>query len=240
MVVLESIEQLKQRYTDKYVVVDATVPELARFGNAVGLVKTVNMNGRALVEFDQYLNIGWYDIDLGYLKVVPKPEPKKPTEAKHKSPDKAAEKPAPVKPAAAKAATVAPVAGKPSTADILAAARAKKGTSPAATPAAKASPAEAPATQTAPAAKPTSAGKLSTSDILAAARGKGTAPAVPPATKKAEVKPAPTEAAEEPAPVAVAERPVVEAAPIKKVAAGPKPTTIAEKIEYCRRVDAKG
>ena len=48
----------------------------ARFRNATGQVKTVNMNGRALVEFDQWDNIGWYDIELDFLKVVPKPEPK--------------------------------------------------------------------------------------------------------------------------------------------------------------------
>src|SRR5689334_12738141 len=115
----EHIEKLKREFTDKYVVVDAARPELTRFKNATGMIKTVNMNSRALVEFDQYDNIGWYDIELDFLKVVPKPEPK-PVEAK---------KEAPAKPAAAKA--VAPAAAKPaaaagaksSTADILAAAR---------------------------------------------------------------------------------------------------------------------
>ncbi len=74
--IFEHIEQLKRAFTDKYVVVDATRPELARFRNATGLVKTVNMSGRALVEFDQFDNIAWYDIELDFLKVVPKPEPK--------------------------------------------------------------------------------------------------------------------------------------------------------------------
>ena len=74
--VFEHIEKLKRAFTDKYVVVDATRPELARFGKATGLVKTVNMSGRALVEFDQFDNTGWYDIELDFLKVVPKPEPK--------------------------------------------------------------------------------------------------------------------------------------------------------------------
>src|SRR5689334_21887433 len=68
------IEQLKQDFTDKYVVVDAARPELKRFDGYVGQVKTVNMNGRALVQFDAWNNIGWYDIGLDYLKVVPKPE----------------------------------------------------------------------------------------------------------------------------------------------------------------------
>lgn len=71
------VEQLERRgrgYTDKYVVVVGDRPELARFQGHVGLVKTVNMNGKALVEFlDYHENIGWYDIDLDYLKIVEKP-----------------------------------------------------------------------------------------------------------------------------------------------------------------------
>ena len=84
----DQIEQMKREYTDKYVVVDATRPELARFRDVVGRVKTVNMSGRALVEFDDYhLNIGWYDIDPEFLKVVDKPPPKPPkTEAKKAAP----------------------------------------------------------------------------------------------------------------------------------------------------------
>ena len=42
----EQIEQMKRDYTDKYVVVDGTRPELARFRDVVGRVKTVNMSGR--------------------------------------------------------------------------------------------------------------------------------------------------------------------------------------------------
>ena len=122
--VFEHIEKLKRAFTDKYVVVDATRPELARFKDATGLIKTVNMNGRALVEFDQFDNIGWYDIELDFLKVVPKPDPKaaeKPAAEKPAAAAKPAAKPAAPKPAAAAGA-------KPSTADILAAARTKKGT----------------------------------------------------------------------------------------------------------------
>ncbi|MEM9659280.1 MAG: hypothetical protein AAF961_13055, partial [Planctomycetota bacterium] len=77
----EQIEKVKSEYTDKYVVVDAARPELARFRDLVGQVKTVNMSGRALVEFMEYhLNIGWFDIDPVHLKVVEKPadpEPEK-------------------------------------------------------------------------------------------------------------------------------------------------------------------
>src|SRR3954469_25505335 len=97
----DKIEQMKRDFTDKYVLVDGTRPELARFRDVVGRVKTVNMNGRALVEFDEYhLNIGWYDIAPEYLKVVDKPPPKeKKVEAK-KTAAKTEAKPAAVKPAA--------------------------------------------------------------------------------------------------------------------------------------------
>lgn len=114
------IERLKSEWTDKYVVINSPAPELARFAKTTGQVKTVNMNGRCLVEFDQYNNIGWYDIDPTALKVVPKPLPKPPEEKPAKA--AAAAKPAAPKPAAPKPAA----AGKPSTADILAAARGKK------------------------------------------------------------------------------------------------------------------
>ena len=141
----DQIEKLKQDITDKYVTVDASIPELARFEGHVGQVRTVNMNGRALVQFDAWNNIGWYDIDVGCLTVVPKPEAG--AEAKKADAKRAAPKPA-AKPAAAAGekklsplemarmqgaakpagAKAAPAAGgaKKSTADILAAARSGK------------------------------------------------------------------------------------------------------------------
>ena len=70
------IESLKTEWTDKYVVVSSPAPELARFSRTTGIVRTVNMNGRCLVEFDQFNNTAWYDIDPACLKIVPKPEPK--------------------------------------------------------------------------------------------------------------------------------------------------------------------
>ena len=175
----EAIERLKADWTDKHVVIDSRAPELARFAQATGIVKTVNMNGRCLVEFEQFNNTGWYDIDPTALKIVPKPVPK-PAEAK----PKAAATAATAKPAAARKAApekAVPAAGKrPSTADILAAARAKK----------------------------------------AAA---GAEPAV------AEPEPAAEQAPE----------PVVKPAKAK-AAAGPLPTTTAEKIAWCRTTDAQG
>lgn len=90
---IEQAEHLKREYTDKWVVVDPGVPELKRFVGLTGKVKTINMNCRALVEFDGPANIGWFDIDLGSLTVVDGPVKKeKPAAAETKKP---AEKKAP-------------------------------------------------------------------------------------------------------------------------------------------------
>lgn len=232
--VFPNIEKIKQDYTDKYVVVDPQRPELARFADVVGQVKTVNMSGRALVEFmDYHLNIGWYDIELEFLKVVDKPLPKAKEE----------KKPAPkaeAKPAEAKAAAPAPKpqAGKPSTADILAKLKGGAGAAPAAAPAAKK---EAPATP--PAAESSDKGgapgkvdraKMSVADMIAAAKG-GAAAA--PAAKN---EPAPAPKAE-PAPVAKA--PAAEAAsPVKSeggiVKIDKSGMSIDAMVAYCREKDA--
>ncbi|HEY6565835.1 MAG TPA: hypothetical protein VIY86_15230, partial [Pirellulaceae bacterium] len=149
--VFEDIEELKRVYTDKYVVVDDTLPELRRFRGQTGLVKTVNMSGRALVMFDAFANIGWYDIDVGSLKFVDKPLPKETVKEEKKPVAKPVANPA--------AAAGKPAVGGTSTADILAAARGGKAGAPAAKP-----PAANPK-----AAKP-AAGQPNVSDILAAAR----------------------------------------------------------------------
>lgn len=71
---MEEVESAKQKYTDQYVAIASRRPELMRFAGLVGQVKTVNMNGRALVEWSNYFdNVGWYDIDLRDLMIVPKP-----------------------------------------------------------------------------------------------------------------------------------------------------------------------
>ena len=69
----DQVERLKKQYTDKYVEVDGTVPELRRFQGLTGVVKTVNMGGRALVQFEHPVDISWYDIEPSYLKLVDKP-----------------------------------------------------------------------------------------------------------------------------------------------------------------------
>jgi hypothetical protein len=102
---------LKRQYTDQYVTVQPGRPELARFQGVVGQVKTVNMSGRALVEFGVDNNRGWFDIEPALLTIVDKPPPK-PVEKPEKK--AAAAKPK----AAAKAETPAapkadgPAAGK--------------------------------------------------------------------------------------------------------------------------------
>lgn len=95
---IERAEKLKDLLTDKFVVVDASVPELRRFENWTGKVRTVNMNCRALVEFDGPVDIGWYDIDPDFLKVVDAPVKRAPAPAAAK-PAAAEAKPA-AKPAA--------------------------------------------------------------------------------------------------------------------------------------------
>jgi len=208
------IERLKADWTDKYVVINCSAPELARFAQATGQVKTVNMNGRCLVEFDQFNNTGWYDIDPTALKIVPKPEPK-PAAEKEEKPAKAA----PAAKAPAAKAPPAPGAKKPSTADILAAARAKGGAAPAA---AKAAPA---------AAKPAGA-RPSTADILAAARGGKPKPPVAPAPAEPEAAPEPAATAPEPTVTPNKNK-------AKPAAGGALPTTTADKIAWCRANDAQ-
>ena len=124
------IERLKAEWTDKYVVIDSPAPELSRFAKTTGTVRAVNMNGRCLVEFDQFNNIAWYDIDPSHLKVVTEPLPKPEKQAKAKA-----------APAAKTTSSKAASPQKKSTADILAAARGG-GSKPAVKPAGKLSTAD--------------------------------------------------------------------------------------------------
>jgi hypothetical protein len=227
------IERLKSEWTDKYVVINSSAPELARFARTTGTVKTVNMNGRCLVEFDQFNNTGWYDIDPSALKIVTEPLPK-PAEKEAAKPAATAKPVAAAKPAAAKPAAKAGGAGKPSTADILAAARAKAGGG-AAPAAAKPAAADKKPAAPSPAASAPAGGKLSTAEILARARAAkaGAAAAAPAAEAEEESEPTIAEVAapEVVAPKAAAKKPAT--------AGGSLPTTTADKIAWCRQHDAK-
>jgi hypothetical protein len=64
-------ERLKQQWTDKFVVVDDSRPELRRFQGIVGRVVTVNMNNRCIVDFQDG---AWYDIHPDYLRICPDQE----------------------------------------------------------------------------------------------------------------------------------------------------------------------
>jgi len=68
-------EELKRRWTDKFVRVNADRPELKRFAGIIGRVITVNRNQKAVVDFQDG---GWYDITAAeeYLTVVDPAEAK--------------------------------------------------------------------------------------------------------------------------------------------------------------------
>ncbi|WP_145057830.1 hypothetical protein [Adhaeretor mobilis] len=248
---IEQIEKIKSEYTDKYVAVDASRAELARFKDLVGQVKTVNMSGRALVEFiDYHLSTGWFDIDLDYLKVVDKPAPKPKEEKKPAAKKKAAPKKDAAKPQAEKklsplemarqqgsagkdaAAAKKPKSDKPSsTSDILAAARGG---------AAKAAPKQEAVAKTESSPKPQAAGKvdrgkMSVADMLAAARGGAAAAPAETEQPRDEVapedSPAAEEVVEEAAPAASEE--TSSGGPVDKSS-----MSIDDMLAYCREHDA--
>ena len=218
MLFSESVEALKLQYTDKYVAVDAACPELARFRGAVGQVKTVNMNGRALVEFiDYHLNTGWFDIDLSCLKIVDKPAPKVVAEKKAET----------KKPAAAPATKAPPAAGAKKLSPLeMARAQGAGGAAPAASGL----------------APPPTAEKKSVSDVLAAARGKAAAPGTP-APPAPPAPPAASDLAPEPpaAPPAPLEPtpPAPPAAASGAVKVDRKSMSVADMLAAARKSDAK-
>lgn len=205
----EVIEQLKAEWTDKYVVINSPAPELSRFAKTTGTVRAVNMNGRCLVEFDQFNNIGWYDIDPSHLRVVTEPLPK---------PEKTAvTKTAPA--AKVSSAKTAP-AKKQSTADILAAARGG-GSKPAAKPTEKLSVAEI-------LAKARGSSPEPIAESTAEPTAESTAESTPDQEQLTENSIVAEEMTIE-----------TESLPDKGASAGSLPTTTAEKIAWCRQHDAQ-
>ena len=169
---IEKAERLKKELTDKWVVVAANAPELKRFANLTGKVKTVNMSCRALVEFDGPVDIGWYDIDTSYLTVVDAPQPKK--VAAH-----AEAKPVATATPAAKAA---PATSGGSPLDKIRGASAKPATTTAAAPATGGSPLDKiRAAGSKPAAAPAAAAALGGGSPLDKIRAAGSKPAAAPA-----------------------------------------------------------
>ncbi len=107
----QRIEKLKQEYTGRYVLVDGRRPELARFAGVSARVKTVNFNGRALVQFEG-ADRSWYDVELDHLKVVDPPQPAAEAPSAAEGNRKKQESPAAAGPAAQKVATLAPPEAK--------------------------------------------------------------------------------------------------------------------------------
>ena len=52
-------DEIKREWTDQYVQVNPLYPELKRFEGLVGRVVTVNLNNKAVVDFQDG---GWYDV----------------------------------------------------------------------------------------------------------------------------------------------------------------------------------
>ena len=224
MTVFEHIEKLKRDYTDKFVLVDDRCAELARFKGQTGRVKTVNMNGRALVEFDHYSNIGWFDIDVDYLKVIDRPVVKDEKAAKT---DRPTAKKSPAKaPPASKAADK-----KPSPLEM----------------------ARMQDSGTTASAESTASGAMSIAEKLAAARGNSGATTQPDAAKQTEATAAGA-SAKDPSEMTIAEKlaaaranaepaeETVKADGSNAPATGKDPAqmTIAEKLAAARKADGSG
>jgi hypothetical protein len=254
VMVFPNIEKIKQEYTDKYVVVDPQRPELARFADVVGQVKTVNMSGRALVEFlDYHLNIGWFDIELEFLKVVDKPLPKEKTEkpVAKKPQDKPEGKAAPTtgdkqvadaKKTPATATSKEGASAKASTSDILAKLRGGGGAATAPTKKEGAANPKAPAAEVASSTPgKVDRGKLTVAEMLAAARGgAAAAPAVKsePVAPKAEA-PAPKETpAPAPTPPPATASSESGGSPGGIVKIDKSGMSVAQMVAYCREKDA--
>jgi len=249
----QHIENLQQEYTDKYVVVNEELPELQRFHGMTGVVRTVNMNGRALVEFDGDNNIGWYDIDIDFLRVIDEPLPEEiPAEepAVEKIEEKEDKAPSDLKKArdekgdgemsvdeilaAAKNDTesepAVEVVDKPAAADASAMSvddmlAAARGEA-SGTVAEEEAVGEEDATEEPTVAADASA--MSVDDMLAAARGEASGTV---AEEEAGVEEDATEAVEEPATEEVEQQ---------AASSGELPTDVDGMIAYCQRVDGDG
>jgi hypothetical protein len=66
-------DELKRRWTDQFVQVNADQPELKRFAGVIGRVVTINWNNQALVDFQDG---AWYDISPDFLTTLDPAEAK--------------------------------------------------------------------------------------------------------------------------------------------------------------------
>lgn len=65
-------DELKARWVDREVRVDAESISLRRFAGRTGIVREVNWNGHCLVDWQGVQDDGWYDIPPGQLVLVEK------------------------------------------------------------------------------------------------------------------------------------------------------------------------
>ncbi len=209
MALFDHIEELKREYTDTYVAVDSQRPELRRFEGQTGIVRTVNMNGNALVEFDANANIGWYDIDIRFLRRIDGPLPRK--DAKEAPRAKSA------------APQAAPKPGGMSVEAMLAAARGEKSSAPATKP------------KVAPAAGTSG---MSVADMMAAARAEKSAggDARPSASDSSADDSSASDSSAGDSRVAESST-AVEPAPAATPASSDLPTDTASIVAYCRNTD---
>ena len=110
MSLFEEVPGLQREWTDRFVQVDGSIPELKRFTGLTGQVKTVNMSGQALVEFAGSEDIGWYDIHPQFLTVV---EVEVPAESVDDTEAAGEDAPAPAKETAPPAEEAPPAAEAP-------------------------------------------------------------------------------------------------------------------------------
>ena len=77
----EAVERLKAEWTGRVVRVREGLPHLKRFAGRDGLVKTVNMTGRLLVQFGDGKGVdsAWYDLEIEEVEPIGDEPPDAPT-----------------------------------------------------------------------------------------------------------------------------------------------------------------
>lgn len=113
-----AIERLKREWTGRRVAAVGPSPALRRFAGRAGTVITVNMNGRALVQFDGGVDITWYDLAIEDLQTLTASTPERPVVTRHLGKSAVIEPATPSDPPAPAADSV-----RPTTATILELAR---------------------------------------------------------------------------------------------------------------------
>lgn len=72
------IEKLRQQYTNRYVIIPGAQPKYRRFRGRIGQVKTITMQGQALVGWVDSADRAWYAMELDALELLEEPAGKLP------------------------------------------------------------------------------------------------------------------------------------------------------------------